>query len=221
MADNKKASQYFTQLYHRVWSHYDVEALAQYYYKDLHAYTANFEFCYEQFHELLASNPNQLAYMQPEYHRIIAGTDNSILAWFTTNHFNHDNKLVMRINTMGHYVIEDEKVKKINFMWDQPVAKVMGYQQELLGNLTALLPEELRGLSLRELECFFHLIQSKTAKMIAEELHRSVRTIESHIQNIKHKLQLNSIRDIVEYAYEKQLITLSPLFEKLYGVNND
>lgn len=223
MADNKKASQYFMQLYKDVWSKYDAQAMTKYYHKKVHANTAGYEFTFDQFHQLLSNNHNHFAYMQPEYHRIVSAGEDSILAWFTTNHFNAEHKLVMRINTMGHYVIEDDKIKQIDFMWDQPVAKVMGYQQELMGSLTALLPEKLRELSLRELECFFHLIQGKTAKIIAEELHRSIRTIETHIRNIKSKLHLEHIRDIIEYAYELQLISLSPLFEKLYGatVNNE
>lgn len=228
MADNKQASQYFMQLYKDVWSQYDAQALAKYYDKQLMAYTADFEFCYEQFHQLLNFNHQNLAYMQPEFHRIIANGDKSLLAWFTTNHYDHQQKLVLSINTMSHYVIDDDKVKQINFMWDQPVAKVMGYSSEILGGLTNMLPEplrelSLRELSLRELECFFHLIQSKTAKTIAKELNRSARTIESHISNIKQKLNLENVRDIVEYAYEHQLITLSPLFEQLYTaeINHD
>lgn len=45
-----------------------------------------------------------------------------------------------------------------------------------------------KPLSTREAECLFHLSQGRTMKEIAELIHLSPRTIETHIDNIKNKM---------------------------------
>ncbi|MBS0350625.1 MAG: helix-turn-helix transcriptional regulator [Proteobacteria bacterium] len=55
-------------------------------------------------------------------------------------------------------------------------------------------------LSQRELECFFYLIRGKTAKSIAKMLGISYRTVETHIDHLKNKLNCSSKTELIEYA---------------------
>ena len=55
-------------------------------------------------------------------------------------------------------------------------------------------------LSDRELEVFRLLGQGVSTREIAARLHRSVKTIDSHRENIKRKLNLNSAADLLQHA---------------------
>lgn len=58
----------------------------------------------------------------------------------------------------------------------------------------------LEGLTDRELEVFQLVGQGKTTKQIAEELHLSVKTIESHYAKIKEKLNLRNSTELTQTA---------------------
>jgi DNA-binding NarL/FixJ family response regulator len=58
----------------------------------------------------------------------------------------------------------------------------------------------LKNLSDREMHVFQLLGLSLGTRKIAEALNRSVKTIESHRENIKRKLGLNSGRELIEHA---------------------
>jgi DNA-binding NarL/FixJ family response regulator len=60
----------------------------------------------------------------------------------------------------------------------------------------------LDGLSDRELEVFRRMGQGQSTRHIAEELHLSVKTIETHQARLKEKLSLRSSRELVQYAIE-------------------
>ena len=63
----------------------------------------------------------------------------------------------------------------------------------------------VRQLSDRELEVFELLGQGLSTRRIAETLYRSVKTIESHRENIKAKLGVNSSAELLRYAVEHSL----------------
>lgn len=220
MATTQQANHYFMRLYNDVWATYDAKAFDRYYDRNITATSGEHSFCFEQFHELLANNPNRFAYMRPIYHRIEAINDNTLLASFTTNHYDADNQLALKINTMGRYVIEDDKVRSVDFVWDQPISKVLADINCRTTSVYHLLPTALQALTLCELHCFFYLIQGKPARAIGKIVHRSTRTIESHIANIKCKLQLPTTAAVIEFAYHHNLISLSPLLSKLIETGN-
>ena len=56
------------------------------------------------------------------------------------------------------------------------------------------------GLSQRELEVFRLIGEGKSTRQIAQQLHRSPKTIESHIERIKQKLEINSATELVHRA---------------------
>jgi DNA-binding NarL/FixJ family response regulator len=56
-------------------------------------------------------------------------------------------------------------------------------------------------LTSRELQCAYYLLEGMTAKGIASQLNISHRTIEAHIDNIKHKLSCkNKIQLVLKLA---------------------
>jgi DNA-binding NarL/FixJ family response regulator len=54
----------------------------------------------------------------------------------------------------------------------------------------------------RELEILQHVGQGKSSQQIAETLHLSVKTVESHRLHIKEKLGLQSATELVRFAVE-------------------
>lgn len=60
-----------------------------------------------------------------------------------------------------------------------------------------------RTLSQREKEILDHLARGHSSKQIARELDISVRTVESHRQSIKRKLNLEGQAELIKYAVER------------------
>ena len=58
------------------------------------------------------------------------------------------------------------------------------------------------GLSDRELEVFRLIGEGHGTRQIAEELHVSVKTVESYQAHIKEKLSLRSARELVQHAIQ-------------------
>jgi DNA-binding NarL/FixJ family response regulator len=81
-------------------------------------------------------------------------------------------------------------------------------QKRVLGRMgtsqTEDAPQPLDQLSDRELEVLRLLGQAFSTRQIANELHLSVKTIESHRAHLKEKLHLKSGVDLVQYALRLQ-----------------
>ena len=58
----------------------------------------------------------------------------------------------------------------------------------------------LEALSDRELEVFRWIGQGRTTRQIAEKLHLSVKTIESHREHIKNKLTIQTAAELAQRA---------------------
>jgi two-component system nitrate/nitrite response regulator NarL len=61
-------------------------------------------------------------------------------------------------------------------------------------------------LTSREEAILTRVARGLSSKAISNELNISARTVESHRQNIKTKLQLNTTAELTKYAYDQQLI---------------
>jgi DNA-binding CsgD family transcriptional regulator len=217
MLNDRQAGNYFSKMYLDVWTKYSTSELHKYYDTSLISRSGQYEFGYDELHSLIEHAPNRFSFMIPEIHHVKAVSNDTLTAWFTTRHYDFDNKVAMCINTMSNYKIKNNKIISNEFIWDQTIDLVMGYEtQQSLSRLNKILPLKMQNLTLRELQCFFHLIQTKSAKEIARELNISARTVESHSSNIKEKLGLPSTRAVVEYAFEHRLVSLSPLLQSIF-----
>jgi DNA-binding NarL/FixJ family response regulator len=67
---------------------------------------------------------------------------------------------------------------------------------------------DYESLSHREKEVFMLFTEGKSTREIADDLFISVKTVNTHKQNILDKLQLKSNTDIVKYALKNGLIHL-------------
>ena len=74
--------------------------------------------------------------------------------------------------------------------------------QRYIGNRGAGRPSSIADLTDRELEVFRLIGEGHSTRQIAEELHISVKTVESYQAHIKEKLSLRSARELVQHAIQ-------------------
>jgi DNA-binding NarL/FixJ family response regulator len=96
---------------------------------------------------------------------------------------------------------------------DAPSAQIVAAIESVAGGGTYLSPGVAgrlfaqrsveRSLSQREKEILDHLAKGHSSKQIARELDISVRTVESHRQSIKRKLNLEGQAELIKYAVER------------------
>jgi DNA-binding NarL/FixJ family response regulator len=72
----------------------------------------------------------------------------------------------------------------------------------LVGGRSSAAASPIEALSDRELEVFSHIGQGHGTRPIAEKLHLSVKTIESHRAHIKEKLNLQTATELVHHAIQ-------------------
>jgi DNA-binding NarL/FixJ family response regulator len=75
-------------------------------------------------------------------------------------------------------------------------------QQFVGGTPSAGMHSPLDGLSDRELEVLRLMGDCHATRQIAEELHLSVKTVESYQAHLKEKLSLKNLRELVQYAVQ-------------------
>ena len=85
------------------------------------------------------------------------------------------------------------------YLSDKMEKKMM---QQLVGGRAMRTGSPLEDLSDRELEVFNLIGQGKGTRQIAEELHLSIKTVESHRAHIKEKLGLKSATELVQHAIQ-------------------
>ena len=74
--------------------------------------------------------------------------------------------------------------------------------QRYIGNRDPGRPGSVADLTDRELEVFRLIGEGHSTRRIAEELHISVKTVESYQAHIKEKLSLRSARELVQHAIQ-------------------
>jgi DNA-binding NarL/FixJ family response regulator len=74
--------------------------------------------------------------------------------------------------------------------------------QRFIGSPSADRPSSVADLTDRELEVFRLIGEGHSTRQIAEELHISVKTVESYQAHIKEKLSLRSARELVQHAIQ-------------------
>ncbi len=74
--------------------------------------------------------------------------------------------------------------------------------QRYIGNAGTGRPSSVADLTDRELEVYRLIGEGHSTRQIAEELHISVKTVESYQAHIKEKLSLRSARELVQHAIQ-------------------
>jgi DNA-binding NarL/FixJ family response regulator len=125
----------------------------------------------------------------------------------------HDESLyavrALRAGAAG-YIMKQEATEKVLtaihqvlsgeiYLSDKMEKKMM---HQLVGGRTARTGSPIEDLSDRELEVFGLIGQGHGTRQIAEELHLSIKTIESHRAHIKDKLNLKNATELVQHAIQ-------------------
>ena len=74
--------------------------------------------------------------------------------------------------------------------------------QQYIGGAPSLLQSRIAALSDRELEVFRRIGEGRATREIAEELHLSIKTVETYQAHIKDKLSLRSGRELIQHAIQ-------------------
>lgn len=125
----------------------------------------------------------------------------------------HDESLyaerVLRAGAAG-YIMKQEATEKVltairkvisgEIYLSEKMEKRMMHQ--LVGGRIARTGSPIEDLSDRELEVFCLIGQGHGTRQIAEELHLSIKTIESHRAHIKEKLNLRNATELVQHAIQ-------------------
>lgn len=80
--------------------------------------------------------------------------------------------------------------------------------KEYLHNLSRTDSTAFTILTQREREVLQHLAEGKTTKQIASTLNLSVKTVETHRQQIMEKLQIRSVAELTKYAIREGITSL-------------
>jgi DNA-binding NarL/FixJ family response regulator len=125
----------------------------------------------------------------------------------------HDEALyavrALRAGASG-YVMKQEATEKVLtairqvlkgeiFLSDRMEKKMM---RQLVGGSSPRTGSPLEDLSDRELEVFNLIGQGRGTRQIADDLHLSIKTIESHRAHIKEKLNLQNATELVQHAIQ-------------------
>jgi DNA-binding NarL/FixJ family response regulator len=74
--------------------------------------------------------------------------------------------------------------------------------QQYIGGAPSTIQSQIASLSDRELEVFRLIGEGRATREIAEELHLSVKTVETYQAHIKEKLALRSGRELIQHAIQ-------------------
>ncbi|WP_318457311.1 response regulator transcription factor [Photobacterium leiognathi] len=126
----------------------------------------------------------------------------------------HDNReyimKVMQVGAMGYMLkeISAEKMVQAIKTVNQGATYFCETTSQTIFTQAAvpIAAPEVNPLSRREEGILKHVAQGLSSKQIAKALDISYRTVETHRQNIKHKLDLHSTAELAKYALEKGLV---------------
>lgn len=83
-------------------------------------------------------------------------------------------------------------------------------QEYLRSNRSSPEPTFPDKLTFRERQILKLIAEGWASSKIAEHLHISVRTVETHRNNIMQKLKLHKVADLVKYAIRRKLVQIEP-----------
>jgi DNA-binding NarL/FixJ family response regulator len=74
--------------------------------------------------------------------------------------------------------------------------------QQYIGGAASMIQSRIASLSDRELEVFRLIGEGRATREIADQLHLSVKTVETYQAHIKEKLALRSGRELIQHAIQ-------------------
>lgn len=101
--------------------------------------------------------------------------------------------------------VTDHVVEAIRLVMDGGTYLSTHLTQRMLQSMTGGRPSSVVDLTDRELEVFSLIGQGIGTSQIAEQLHLSVKTVETHREKIKKKLNLASASELARYAVQWSL----------------
>ena len=131
----------------------------------------------------------------------------------------HDEKLYaersLRAGASGYIMKQEAPAKVIDAIREvalggiylsDSISKIV-----LQGIINPSANDPIASLSDREIQVFQFIGEGKTHQAIAEHLHLSIKTIESHVERIKNKLSLKSGRELMHRAIEWVISNQGPV----------
>jgi len=122
----------------------------------------------------------------------------------------HDKEYILSLIRSGAngYVLKDvsseELVQAINTVHQGGTYFSSGASDSLFSQVPS--PKQYEELTKREIAVLKEVAAGLSNKEIAQSLNISVRTVETHRQNIKNKLDIHTSAGLIKYALEQQLI---------------
>ena len=98
-------------------------------------------------------------------------------------------------NNKNHIPVNDEDIRKL-FLQKIDAAEINDKTIFLTKNIIALRYQSV--LTQREMDCLFHTILGKTAKLISAELGISHRTVEEYLASAKKKINVSNKSELIE-----------------------
>ncbi len=174
---------------------------------------------YESMDQIKGKSLDELNTPLKEDQSVLESIDDDILEtreqimMFGANCFSEDDQKVTMACKSPFFDLENNVIGVFNVFFEVNTQTFFGYVNNWLDpkknhmlssekaqdNLIKTYKNEL-GLTKREAQIVFHLVQGKTAKLIGEALNISHRTVEVHISKIKSKLQCDSSHHVIKKA---------------------
>lgn len=125
----------------------------------------------------------------------------------------HDNReyimKVIQSGAMGYMlkdISSDKLIQAIKTVYQGSTYFCESVTQTLFTPATVASVQKVNPLSRREETILALVAQGESSKKIAKALSISARTVETHRQNIKHKLDLYSVAELTKYAVDHGLL---------------
>jgi DNA-binding NarL/FixJ family response regulator len=117
------------------------------------------------------------------------------------------------------YIMKQEATEKVlvavrrilngeMYLSDRMSSKML---QQYIGGGSSMIQSRISALSDRELEVFRMIGEGRGTREIAEELHLSVKTVETYQAHIKEKLAPRSGRELIQHAIQWKINETTPL----------
>jgi DNA-binding CsgD family transcriptional regulator len=208
-----EAVQFIQNMYNSVWHPLDVEIFSKFYSSNVKGHSGETHINFNDIQKHINNLKNKYAQLNPDFHRILCA-GNQITAWFTQHAIDYNGDEVMALETMVTYEVRDNQIQQFWFMWDVNASDFFNestHPEKFQKQDNQLNKQNLTG---RERDTLYYLIRHFNQKEIARALDLSPRTIESYIDSLKSKFNVNSKNGLIDIAIQNgYALPVEGLFE--------